>query len=136
MLRRSKASRQDRPAGDGREWAVHARRVQALRLWWTRLRRGHALVGGSCACGHGQVHVRPEDFEYYILDHLDRKYRAAGQEKLARFLGHDASAAASLETRLDRLLQPAACRDLSTTDIALLLDDLQRSLESFADATT
>lgn len=80
------------------------------------------------------THVSPDDFEYYVLDHLARKYRAAGEEELVGFLGHEGRAAASLETLLNRLAAPAAGRELSTNEIALLLDDLHRSLESFADA--
>ena len=38
---------------------------------------------------------------------------AAGEKQLARFLGHGADAAASLQMLLDSLAQPAASRELS-----------------------
>jgi hypothetical protein len=94
------------------------------------------LVGGSCACGHGQSHVRPEDFEYFVLDYLIRKYRASGQVGLLRFLETGAGAAAfgSLQSLLDRLAQPDMGRQLRATEASLLLDDLQKSFDSFADS--
>jgi hypothetical protein len=130
VIGQSKVSKQDRHVAD----APQVKQARDLNMLWTRLRCGHAAVGGSCACGRGHSHVRPEEFEYYVLDYLARKYRAAGQEKLVEFLGLESGTAASLQTLLDRLAQPAACRDLSSANIALLLDDLQRSLASFADA--
>jgi hypothetical protein len=108
-------------------------RAAALKSQWTRLRQRHVLVGGACACGHGQNHMGPDDFEYFVLDHLARKYRAADQAKLLRFLEHGAGGA-TVQSLLDRLARPDARPALSATEAALLMDDLQRSLESFADS--
>ena len=93
----------------------------------------HVIVGGACACGHGQSHVRPEDFEFFVLDHLARKYRASDQKNLLRFL-EAAGGADSLQALLDRLIQADTWRQLSASEVSLLLDDLRRSLDSFADS--
>jgi hypothetical protein len=76
----------------------------------------------------------PDDFEYFVLDHLLRKYRASGDANLLKFLESGSGTAGSLQTLLDRITQANTCRQLSATELSLLLDDLQRSLDSFADS--
>jgi hypothetical protein len=78
--------------------------------------------------------LHADDFEYFVLDHLARKYRASGQENLLSFLAQNDGTAGSLQALLDRLSQPVAHRRLAVNEVALILDDLQRSLDSFGDA--
>jgi hypothetical protein len=109
-------------------------RAAAMKRQWTMLRQRHVLVGGACACGHGQNHMGADDFEYFVLDHLARKYRASGRANLLQILDCGDGTAGSLQTLLDRLTQPDTSRRVHATELSLLLDDLQRSVASFADS--
>jgi hypothetical protein len=53
---------------------------------------------------------------------------------LLQILDYGDGTAGSLQTLLDRLTQPDTSRRLHATELSLLLDDLQRSVASFADS--
>src|SRR5262249_40244004 len=93
-------------------------RIEALQLLgkWTSLAQGHVLVGGNCSCGLAGGSLQIADFEQQILDYLDGK-------------GHKRGSSRSLDALLRAIAsQPA---DTDSGRWLSLLDDLQRTLESF-----
>ncbi len=101
---------------------------------WTRLAQGHVVFGAGCACGLGPGNLQLQDFEQQILDYLDSKYRAAGNEAVAGLLQARAGYKAGESGSVQALLRSIAGRPAGELGGWLpLLADLRRSLESFED---
>ena len=99
-------------------------RIEALQLLgkWTSLAQGHVLVGGNCSCGFGGGSLQIADFEQQILDYLVA--RARTQEVRDGVISGGS---------IGLLLRAIASQPADTGSGAWLslLDDLERTLESF-----
>ena len=103
-------------------------RVEAAQLLgkWTSLAQGHVLMGGNCSCGVGAGSLRIEEFEGQILDYLESKHGQALQQRA----GYDRGKSGSLSALLRSIAKDAA----EAAEWLPLLDDLNRTLESFEEA--
>ena len=89
-------------------------RIKAIELLgrWTRLARGHLPLGAGCSCGVPAASIRVTDLEHDVLDYLASRHESArGIASIAELLRAIAAAGGAAA--------------------ATLLDDLERSLESF-----
>ncbi len=85
---------------------------------WTRLSQGHIALGAGCLCGASFGAMQPSDYDQQIVEFL---------------LGRHPAIASLDHSRLDRLLGVIAKggAGLAPRDCVALLDDLERSLDSF-----
>jgi hypothetical protein len=112
-------------------------RIEAARLLgkWTSLARGHVLMGGNCSCGLGAGSLRIDEFEQQILDYLERKLAASGDAGVTQALRDRAGYERGTSGSLSELLRSIA-KDGETQAAPWLslLDDLDRTLQSFEEA--
>ncbi len=103
-------------------------RIEAARLLgqWTSLARGHVLMGGNCSCGLGAGALPIAEFEQQILDYLDSKHGLRSRA------GYERGKSGSLATLLQSIARDAS--EAQSTQWLSLLDDLDRTLESFGEA--
>ena len=91
---------------------------------WTRLARGHVVMGGNCSCGLGGASVRVEEFEQQILDYLDSAFGRGGDATIGRTIREAGNVSALLRS-ITVGAQPQSAEWLS------VLDALDRTIESF-----
>ncbi len=98
---------------------VSLRAIQLLGKW-TRLSQGHIALGAGCLCGASFGSLQPLDYDQQIVEFL---------------LGKHPGFASTNATRLDRLLGAIAKGGTGCTQqaCAALLDDVERSIESFGE---
>ena len=112
-------------------------RIEAARLLgkWTSLARGHVLMGGNCSCGLGAGSLRIDEFEQQILDYLEGKLAASGDAAASQALrdraGYERGTSGSLSELLRSLAKDG---EAEATPWLSLLDDLERTLQSFEEA--
>lgn len=107
--------------------------LRALQLLgrWTRVSQGHLALGAGCICGGMMVGVRAQDLELNVLDYLATRH--SGDAAIGRLLSECAGYRDGTAGSLSNMLQAIARR----TDVApesaqaALLDDLERTIESF-----
>lgn len=113
-------------------------RVEAAQLLgkWTSLAQGHVLMGGNCSCGLGAGSLRIDEFEQQILDYLESKLAASGNAVVRQALyeraGYDRGKSGSLSALLRSIAKDVAQAD--SAQWVSLLDDLNRTLQSFEEA--
>ncbi len=85
---------------------------------WTRLSQGHIALGAGCLCGASFGAVQPSDYDQQIVEFLRGRHPGVvsiDHSRLDRLLGVIAKGGTSLPPR----------------ECGALLDDLERSLDSF-----
>ena len=99
---------------------------------WTRLAQGHIAMGNACSCGTGfGTAPRVADFEQDLLDYLHAR-RKGEQSMLALFAdgaGYRAGTAGSVSALLKAIARGR--QQAPVESLAALLDDLERSIDSF-----
>ena len=98
---------------------------------WTRASQGHLLLGAGCMCVGGFGAVSVADLEVNVFDYLAGKYGSASA--VVDLLRSVADYREGETGSLPKLLQ-AIARQASTLDTVTqgrLLDDLERTIESF-----
>lgn len=113
-------------------------RIEAAQLLgkWTSLAQGHVLMGGNCSCGVAGGSLRIEEFEQQILDYLEGKLAASGNAAVTQALrdraGYERGKAGSLSALLRSITANAGKAE--PAQWLPVLDDLNRTLESFEEA--
>ena len=98
---------------------------------WTSLGQAHVLLGGGCSCGLAAGSLWLEEFEQQILDFLDDKYRASGNEAVTQLLRERAGYAPAKSGSVAALLRSIAAAGDPTRAWLPVLADLKRTLDSF-----
>jgi hypothetical protein len=96
---------------------------------WARVAQGHvALSGMACTCGLGFVAIGVADFEQHLLDYLHGRHGADPQlARLFAAAGYVDGASGSIA----QLLRALAAAPAAPPTAAALLDDIERSIDSF-----
>lgn len=106
--------------------------LRALKLLglWQRAVRGHVpLMGAGCACSLGASGVAVSDFEIPILDYLHGRHGGTLGSVFSQS-GYEPGVRGDVSA----LLAVVARAEPGMPDCAAMLDDLERSVQSFLNA--